>query len=97
MFLLHELVQRARIVVDTRDGVREEAGDILIPISEGLIDAAALEDEIGEVVLGVKPGRTSSDQVTIFKSVGSAGFDVGAAVAALGTARERDLGSVISL
>ncbi len=92
-----ELVQRARIVVDTRDGVREEAGDILIPISEGLIDAAALEDEIGEVVLGVKPGRTSSDQVTIFKSVGSAGFDVGAAVAALGTARERDLGSVISL
>jgi ornithine cyclodeaminase len=92
-----ELVRRARIVVDTRDGAREEAGDLLIPLGEGLIDASALDDEIGEVVLGTKPGRTSDDQITIFKSVGSAAFDVGAAVAALETAREQGLGNVISL
>ena len=49
-----------------------EAGDILIPISEGAITEDHIHAELGELVLGSKSGRTDGDGLTVFKSVGLA-------------------------
>jgi ornithine cyclodeaminase len=72
-------VQRARLFVDRRESALAEAGDVLIPISEGAIGASHIVGELGEVLTGVVPGRQSADEATIFKSLGLAIEDVAAA------------------
>lgn len=65
-------VSEAKVVVDSREAIMEEAGDILIPISEGAITEDHIHAELGELVLGRKEGRTPEDGLTVFKSVGLA-------------------------
>ncbi len=65
-------VSEAKVVVDSREAIMEEAGDILIPISEGAITEDHIHAELGELVLGTKKGRTPEDGLTVFKSVGLA-------------------------
>ena len=89
-----ETVTRARIVVDTREGCLAEAGDLLIPLAAGRLDAARIA-ELGEVSLGRRPGRTSPDQVTLYKSVGHAALDVAMAGEAIRRAASLGLGQVI--
>ncbi len=72
-------VQAARVLVDSREAALKEAGDLLIPLQEGLFGAEHIRDEIGEVLAGSKPGRTSPDQITVYKSVGVAVQDIAAA------------------
>ncbi len=67
-----ETIKEAKVVVDSREAVMEEAGDILIPISEGAITEDHIHAELGELVLGHKSGRTEGDGLTVFKSVGLA-------------------------
>ena len=86
------LVARGRVFVDSRTGATSEAGDILIPIAEGVYDAARIAGELGEVAARVKPGRTSPREVTIFKSLGMAVEDMAAAHVAFARASERGLG-----
>ena len=86
------LVRRGRVFVDSRAGALAESGDILIPISERAFDERHLAGELGEVVLGKKPGRQSTSDVTIFKSLGMAVEDVAAAHLAYVKAAERGLG-----
>jgi alanine dehydrogenase len=74
-----ETVRRAAVFVDERRSALEEAGDILIPLREGLIGAAHIRAEIGEVLAGLKPGRRSADEITLFKSVGNAILDLAVA------------------
>ncbi len=66
-----ELVTRARVYVDSREAATKESGDVL-----AACEAVA---EIGEVVTGVRPGRQSAEETTLFKSVGVAVEDVAAA------------------
>jgi ornithine cyclodeaminase/alanine dehydrogenase-like protein (mu-crystallin family) len=66
-----DFVKRAKVFVDSRAGAEVESGDV---IAAGRIDA-----EIGEVLLGRHPGRTSRTEVTWFKSLGMAVEDVVAA------------------
>lgn len=87
-----ELVARARVFVDSRTGALAEAGDIVLPIKEGAIGEDHIAGELGEVVLGRVAGRTSPDDVTIFKSLGMAVEDVAAAHLAYVKAAERGLG-----
>lgn len=71
------IVQRAdQIIFDTMEGVLAEAGDILIPLKKGLIKNSDFNGELGEVLLGKIKGRESEEDITFFKSVGSAVFDV---------------------
>jgi ornithine cyclodeaminase len=86
------LVARGRIFVDSRTGALAEAGDIILPIKEGAIGEKHVAGELGEVVLGRIAGRTSRDEVTIFKSLGMAVEDVAAAHLAYVKAAERGLG-----
>lgn len=92
-----ELVLRARVVVDQREAVLEEAGDIAGPIADGVVDASVMEAEIGDIVLGSAPGRTDAEEITFFKSVGNAVQDVAVAARALTVAEERGLGTVLEL
>jgi len=66
-----EFLSRARIFVESREAASRESGDV---IAAGRIDA-----EVGEVFGGGLPGRTSAEQITLFKSVGVAVEDLAAA------------------
>lgn len=72
------LVESARVVVDQREAALEEAGDLIGPIRDGTIAEDDLV-ELGELVNGTRPGRASPDEITLFKSVGSAAQDLAAA------------------
>ena len=86
-------VARAVVVVDDRGAALEEAGDLLIPLREGLLSAARIRRDLGSLVLGRCDGRESAAQVTFFKSVGLAVQDVVAAQAVLSEARAARVGN----
>jgi alanine dehydrogenase len=65
------ILTRARIFVDDIRQCRTD-GEINVPLSEGLITEADIAGEIGEVITGKKPGRTSDKDITIFDSTGIA-------------------------
>jgi len=75
---------RAGIYVDHRAACLEEAGDLIIPIREGLITEAGIRGEIGEVLAGLAPGRRSDEEITVFKSVGTAVQDLAVAGLVIG-------------
>jgi ornithine cyclodeaminase len=92
-----ETVGRSTIVVDSREAVWAEAGDLIIARTQGLITEDSVHAEIGEIVSGKKPGRRSEDEVTLFKSVGNAVQDVSVGARVLKEAREKGLGVVVDL
>lgn len=71
-------VERSRIVVDTYDGALAEAGDLLIPMKNGVIVREQILADLHEMVSGKKIRRDRSD-ITLFKSVGCALEDLVAA------------------
>jgi len=71
-----DTVQRAKVVVDSRSAALSEAGDIVIPINEGIITGDHLHAELGEIILGKKPARSNQREITVFKSVGNAVQDL---------------------
>ncbi|MEN3047239.1 MAG: ornithine cyclodeaminase family protein [Candidatus Caldarchaeales archaeon] len=76
-----ELVASSKVVVDSREAAKAEAGDVIQAVQKGLMRWEDVHAELGEVVAGIRPGRENEDEVTVFKSVGLAVQD--AAVAAL--------------
>ena len=86
------LIRDARVFVDSRAGALAEAGDLVIPINEGTIDASHIAGELGDVFGGRIPGRQDGSEITIFKSLGMAVEDVAAAHLAFERASERGLG-----
>jgi ornithine cyclodeaminase/alanine dehydrogenase-like protein (mu-crystallin family) len=77
-------VKRARVCVDTYEGVLAEAGEILIAINEGTLKREDLIADLHELASGRKPGRVSEHDITLFKSVGCALEDLVAAECLLG-------------
>jgi ornithine cyclodeaminase/alanine dehydrogenase len=67
-----DTIRQAKVIVDSREAAREEAGDIIIPLKEGAISNDHIYAELGELVLGRKRGRVEGDGLTVFKSVGLA-------------------------
>lgn len=76
-----EVVRRARIWLDTMAGGIAEAGDIVIPMQAGVIARDKVEGDLFDLVRGTSKGRASSDEITMFKSVGASIEDLAAAVA----------------
>lgn len=72
-------IAAASLFVDRRESAENEAGDYLSAVGEGAIRPDHIRAEIGEVLTGEKPGRSSTDEITIFKSLGLAVEDVAAA------------------
>ena len=71
--------------------------DLRLPIEEGVIEPRHIHTEIGELLLGTKAGRTSPDQITLYKSVGVAAQDAAAADLVLTAARQQGVGFEIDL
>ncbi len=90
-------VARARIFVDQREAALEEAGDIIIPLREGIISERSIVAEIGEVALGQKPGRISEEEITFFKGVGLAAQDIALAARILEEVKRISLGQEFEL
>jgi ornithine cyclodeaminase/alanine dehydrogenase-like protein (mu-crystallin family) len=76
-----EVVRRARLWVDTRDGGFREAGDIVIPLKAGIIRESDVIGDLFELARGKAPKRRSAEEITMFKSVGAAIEDLAAAIA----------------
>lgn len=92
-----DAVRRARLFVDRRESALAEAGDFLIPRSEGAVGDDHIRGEIGDLLLARAVGRRLPADITLFKSLGLAIEDVAAArhIHAKGT--ERGIGTLIAL
>lgn len=88
---------RAKIVVDSRDAIMAECGDILLALKEKSIAENAIHAEIGEVLAKTKPGRASRDEITLYKSVGIAIQDVAAANLVYRKALEQRIGTEVEI
>jgi ornithine cyclodeaminase len=89
------------VVVESRAAALAPApagsNDLLQPIERGLIDADHIHAEVGELIDGQRPGRTSAEQITLYKSVGVAVQDGVAAALVLRGARKRGAGREVVL
>ncbi len=72
-------IRRARVFVDTRAGACQEAGDIVQPLESGVLDADDIAGDLFDLTRGERAGRRFYDQITLFKSVGTALEDLAAA------------------
>ncbi|WP_163574472.1 bifunctional Delta(1)-pyrroline-2-carboxylate/Delta(1)-piperideine-2-carboxylate reductase [Halomonas faecis] len=75
-----ECLARSEVFVDTYAGARGEAGDIHQAIDEGLFSFEAIRADLAELLKEEKPGRSSDDAITLFKSVGASLEDLAAAI-----------------
>ena len=88
-----DLVTGSRLFVDSRAAALVESGDVVMGINEQRFGKTHIAGELGEVVLGRVPGRTSVDAITVFKSLGMAVEDVVTADLVLRRAIETGAGS----
>ena len=92
-----ETVVRACVVVDHLESALLEAGDLLVPMKRGLFSPERIHAELGEVVVGRRPGRRSTDEITLFKSVGLSAQDAAIAAQAVANAENLGLGTVVEM
>ncbi len=94
-----ETVARSRLVVDARDAALSEAGDVVIPLRDGLIGPGHIYAELGEIVLGQLPGRIGflPGEISFFKSVGNAAQDVALAAHIYQKARSLGIGTEVEM
>ena len=90
-------VQSARLFVDDRHAALQEAGDILIPMAEGVFGDEHIVGEIGAVLTGAVAGRAHGQEITLFKSLGLAVQDLAAASLVYRRAVDRELGTWVDL
>jgi ornithine cyclodeaminase len=90
-------IARAGLVcVDSRATALAESGDLLPALEKGRLHAGQLV-ELGEIVAGMRPGRQSAQQITLFESQGMAIQDLALGVRLLKLARERRIGQEVAL
>ena len=90
------ILKRAKIVVDDYEQAMH-SGEINVPISKGLLSKEEIYAELGEVVSGMKPGRESESEITVFDSTGLAIQDVATAWYVYNKALEKGIGKMIKL
>lgn len=93
----NEVVTRARVVVEDREAVLEEAGDLIIPIRQGLVTPEVIDADLGEIVNGEAPAGSAGRDLTFFKSVGTAVQDVAIGGVVMRRAEEAGVGRVVEL
>ncbi|MCI9868091.1 ornithine cyclodeaminase family protein [Rhizobium skierniewicense] len=75
-------VQRASVFVDTFAGALKEGGDIVQPLEAGILQRSDIRAELADLVSGRHAGRSGTDEITLFKSVGAALEDLAGAILA---------------
>ncbi|ETA66994.1 L-alanine dehydrogenase [Methanolobus tindarius DSM 2278] len=90
------IMKKARIIVD--DIVQaSHSGEVNVPLSQGVISESDIHAELGEIVAGVKKGRLSDDNITIFDSTGLAVQDLVTANMVYTKALELGIGKKVKL
>jgi alanine dehydrogenase len=96
-----QTVLDALVVVEARSSALAPmpagANELLWPIRDGLMEPEHVYAEVGELVSGTKPGRTSPGQITLYKGVGVAVEDLVAAMLVVAAARERGIGATVDV
>lgn len=92
-----DTVARAKVVVDSKEAILVECGDLIVPIKEGRITDDHIYAELGDLITGAKEGRSGEREITLFKSVGLALQDAAAAAKAYQLAKEKGLGSKVDV
>jgi ornithine cyclodeaminase len=90
-------VAAARLYTDRRESLEHEAAEYRLALAEGLIEPAHVRGELGELLTGEAQGRTSDGELTLFRSLGLAVFDVAAAAHVLARAEAEDAGVTVEL
>ena len=90
-----ETVARSSLFTDRRESCENEAGDYILALKEGAIAEGHIRAELGEVLAGTAPGRTSPDEITVFESLGLAVEDLAAAEYLERRARETGAGTTL--
>ena len=85
-------VQKSRVICDQKDACIAEAGDLQIPVENGEYSWDDVAGDLGDVVNGKIKGRTSNDEITLFKSVGLAVQDISCAALVYREALEKSIG-----
>jgi ornithine cyclodeaminase/alanine dehydrogenase-like protein (mu-crystallin family) len=91
-------VAASSLFADSRESVLNEAGEFQLAVREGAIEGPDhIRAELGEVVAGLRPGRTDAGELTLFRSLGLAIEDMAAAERAVANARGRGAGVEVEL
>ncbi len=93
-----ETVAASTLFVDWRESALNESGEYLVALAEGAISGPEhIAAEVGEVLVGAHPGRTSDEELTVFKSLGLAVEDLAAAELVVARARAEGVGVEVEL
>ena len=91
-------VAASALFCDSRESLRNEAGEFARAVAEGAIPGEEhIRAELGEVLAGMAPGRRDDGELTLFRSLGVAIEDLAAAERAVATARELGIGTEVDL
>jgi ornithine cyclodeaminase len=90
-------VARATVVVDQLAPALAEAGDLIVPLRDGVITNAHIIRELGQLASGDVSGRTANDDITFFKSVGNAVQDMAVGRFAFDEAVRQGVGQTVTL
>jgi ornithine cyclodeaminase len=88
-------VAASTFIADRRESAESESGDYRLALAEGAIGDDHIAAELGDVLTGAHPGRTSTDEITVFESLGVAVEDLFAAEYLVERARESGRGQSI--
>ncbi len=91
------LVGRSTFFVDSRASAMAQAGELLQAIASGEAAESTIAAEIGQVLCGAHPGRTSPSEITVYKSLGIAAQDLAVAHCAYRLAESRGVGTLVSV
>jgi ornithine cyclodeaminase len=92
-----EAVRRSTLVTDRRESLEQEAGEYRVALEEGVIGDDHLKAELGEILICAHPGRTSDDEITLFRSLGLAVEDMAAGRLVYERALARGVGTRVDL
>lgn len=94
--ICEETVIRSKTVVDLKEMVLAESGDLIIPIQKGLMTDAGIHGNLGDILIGKLAGRENDEEITLFKSVGLAMQDLAAAACVVENGRNLNIGMEFS-
>jgi ornithine cyclodeaminase/alanine dehydrogenase len=92
-----DTILNSKVICDQINACLSEAGDLIIPLNEGIIKKEHIYGELGEIISGKKPGRENNDEITVFKSVGLAIQDAAAAKLVYDKARKEEIGTTVEI
>lgn len=90
-------VLRSKLVVDSTEQALQNVGNLVLPLAQGLITRDALYAELGDIIIGRKPGRLTDTENILYHCTGLSIYDVAVAYRAWERARERKIGTNFAL